>query len=102
MSAGLLMTFADDGKLKLTDTVGKFLPILLNAGKGNIMLADYLSHMTDIKSGTLKESRAGFEKANNMDEAMPSTTGPEQESKPGESFHYSSLGLQMAAAVIEK
>ena len=102
LSAALVMTFVDEGKLKLTDTVGKFLPVLSKAGKGNITIANCLSHMTGIKSGNIKESRKGFEKATTMDEAMESIAKMEMESKPGESFHYSSVGLQIAGAVIEK
>ena len=102
LSAALVMTFIDEGKLKLTDTVGKFIPVLSAAGKGNITIANCLSHMTGIKSGDMKESRKGFEKATTMDEAMESIAGLEMESAPGESFHYSSVGLQIAAAVIEK
>ncbi len=102
LSAALVMTFIDEGKLKLTDTVGKFLPILSKAGKGNITIANCLSHMTGLKSGNIKESRKGFEKATTMDEAMESIAKMEMESMPGESFHYSSVGLQIAAAVIEK
>lgn len=102
LSAALVMTFVDEGKLKLTDTVGKFLPVLSAARKGNITIVQCLSHMTGIKSGNLKESRSGFEKAASMDEAMQYIAAMPMESAPGESFHYSSVGLQIAAAVIEK
>ena len=102
LSAALVMTFVDEGKLSIDDSVGKFLPLLSAAGKGNITVAQCLSHMTGIKSGNLKESREGFEKATTMDEAMLSIAAMPMESKPGESFHYSSVGLQIAAAVIEK
>lgn len=102
LSAALVMTFIDEGKLKITDTVGKFLPVLSAAGKGNITIAQCLSHMTGIKSGSIKEGREGFEKAKTMDEAMQRVAEMQPESAPGESFHYSSVGLQIAAAVIEK
>ena len=46
LSAALVMTFVDDGKLKLSDTVGKFLPVLSNSGKGKITIAECLSHTT--------------------------------------------------------
>jgi CubicO group peptidase (beta-lactamase class C family) len=102
LSAALVMTFVDEGKLKLTDTIGKFLPVFSAAGKGNITIQNCLSHMTGIKSGDIKESRAGFEKSATMDEAMSSIAALPMESAPGESFHYSSIGLQIAAGVIEK
>jgi CubicO group peptidase (beta-lactamase class C family) len=102
LSAALVMTFIDEGKLKLTDTVGKFLPVFSASGKGNISIAECLSHTTGIQSGNLKESRAGFEKSASMDEAMASIAALPMESGHGQSFHYSSVGLQIAAAVIEK
>lgn len=36
LSAALIMTFVDEGKLSLEDSVGKFLPIMTANGKGNI------------------------------------------------------------------
>jgi CubicO group peptidase (beta-lactamase class C family) len=36
LSAALVMTFVDEGKLNLDDTVGKWLPVLTAHGKGNI------------------------------------------------------------------
>jgi len=38
-SAALVMTFVDEGKLKLSDTVGKFLPVLSQHGKGGITIS---------------------------------------------------------------
>jgi CubicO group peptidase (beta-lactamase class C family) len=34
LSAALVMTFVDEGKLSLSDTVGKYLPVLMAHGKG--------------------------------------------------------------------
>ena len=102
LSAALVMTFVDEGKLKLTDTIGKFLRVFSASGKGNITIAECLSHTTGIQSGNLKESRAGFEKSATMEEAMASIAAMPMESVHGQSFHYSSLGLQIAAGVIEK
>src|SRR5581483_377244 len=36
LSAAVVMTFVDEGKLQVTDTVGKYLPVLTQHGKGNI------------------------------------------------------------------
>ena len=38
LSAALVMTFVDEGKLKLDDTVGKYLPVLTKSGKGGITI----------------------------------------------------------------
>ena len=102
LSAALVMTFIDEGKLKLTDTIGKFLPVMTANGKGKITIADCLSHLTGINSGNLKESRELTTNSKTMDEAMESIASEPIEAEPGSSFHYSSVGLQIAAAVIEK
>jgi CubicO group peptidase (beta-lactamase class C family) len=101
-SAALVMTFVDEGKLKLTDTVGKYLPVLSQHGKGNITISECLSHMTAIKSPDLKESLAEMRSVNSMDEAMEKIAALPMEGEPGKVFHYSNTGLQIAGAVIEK
>ena len=102
LSAALVMTFVDEGKLLLTDSIGKFLPVMTKNGKGNISIAQCLSHTTGIKPGTLKDSREMISSASSMDDAINAIAVLPMESAPGASFHYSSVGLQLAAAVIEK
>ncbi len=102
LSAALVMTFVDEGKLSLTDTVGKFLPVLSQNGKGNITIADCLSHLTGIKEPPLRESMQAMRQMNSMDEAIANIAALPMEGKPGTVFHYSNAGLQIAGAVIEK
>lgn len=102
LSAALVMTFVDEGKLKLTDTVGKYLPILTKHGKGNITISDCLSHLTAVKSPELKEEMHDLKDMNTMDDAIAATADLPMEGEPGKVFHYSNTGLQIAAAVIEK
>jgi CubicO group peptidase (beta-lactamase class C family) len=102
LSAALVMTFVDEGKLKLTDTVGKWLPVLSQNGKGNITISQCLSHTTGIKSPELKESLSEMRNANSMDDAITQIAEMPMEGKPGTVFHYSNVGLQIAGAVIEK
>lgn len=102
LSAALVMTFVDEGKLKLTDTVGKWLPVLSQHGKGNITISQCLSHTTGIKAKSLKESLTEMKNINSMDEAIAQIANLPMEGKPGTVFHYSNTGLQIAGAVIEK
>ena len=102
LSAALVMTYVDEGKLKLTDTVGTYLPVLSIHGKGNITISECLSHLTGIKAPPLKESIRGMLKLNSMDEAMEEIAKMPMEGTPGRVFHYSNVGLQIAGAVIEK
>jgi CubicO group peptidase (beta-lactamase class C family) len=102
LSAALVMTFVDEGKLNLNDTVGKFLPVLTNHQKGNITVLECLSHLTAIDVGDLKESREIINEGSSMDEVIEKIAEQPMEGEPGKVFHYSSIGLQIAAAVIEK
>ncbi|RTL60314.1 MAG: class A beta-lactamase-related serine hydrolase [Sphingobacteriales bacterium] len=101
-SAALVMTFIDEGKLKLDDTVGKFLPVMTANGKGNITIWQCLSHLTGIQAGSLRESIENMNKTQSMDEAINMIAALPMEGEPGKTFHYSNAGLQIAAAVIEK
>ncbi len=102
LSAALVMTFIDEGKLKLTDTVGSYLPILSKSGKGSITISECLSHMTAIKSPDLRESLSEMRKTSSMDEAIEMIAALPIEGAHGKVFRYSNTGLQIAGAVIEK
>ncbi len=101
-SAALVMRFVDEGLLQLTDTVGKYLPVLSAHGKGNITISQCLSHLTGIKSPPLQENLKDMRKANSMDDAINEIAVMPMEGEPGKVFHYSNTGLQIAGAVIEK
>jgi CubicO group peptidase (beta-lactamase class C family) len=102
LSAALVMTLVDEGKLSLTDTVGKYLPVMSKNGKGNITISQCLSHTTGIKTPPLKEDMSEFKNANGMDEVIANIAALPMEGEPGKVFHYSNAGLQIAGAVIEK
>jgi CubicO group peptidase (beta-lactamase class C family) len=102
LSAALVMTFIDEGQLKLTDTVGKYLPVLTANGKGNITIAQCLSHTTAIKAADLRESIKEMKEIGSMEEAIAKIASLPMEGEPGKVFRYSNAGLQIAGAVIEK
>ncbi|MBL0359350.1 MAG: beta-lactamase family protein [Chitinophagaceae bacterium] len=102
LSAALVMTFVDEGKLNLEDTVGKYLPMLTANGKGQIKIWQCLSHLTGIKTPPLKEGIQEISKAGTMEDTIEKIAANEMEGEPGKTFHYSNAGLQIAAAVIEK
>ncbi|MGE5106094.1 MAG: serine hydrolase domain-containing protein [Sphingobacteriales bacterium] len=102
LSAALVMTFIDEGKLYLNDTIGKYLPVMTTNGKGKITIWQCLSHLTGIQSGRLRESIENMSKTQSMDEAINMIASLPMEGEPGKTFHYSNTGLQIAAAVIEK
>lgn len=102
LSAALVMTFVDEGRLNLNDTVGKFLPALSRSGKGSITISNCLSHTTGIKSPELMTDLKGMKALNSMDEAIAQIAQLPMEGKPGKVFHYSNAGLQIAGAIVEK
>jgi len=102
LSAALVMTFVDEGKLSINDTIGKFLPVMTQNGKGNITIWQCLSHTTAIKSPELKESLQEIKDLNSMEDAIAKIAAMPMEGTPGKVFRYSNTGLQLAAAVIEK
>jgi CubicO group peptidase (beta-lactamase class C family) len=102
LSAALVMSFIDEGKLNIDDTVGKYLPVLTQHGKGNITISQCLSHLTGIKAPLLKESLEEMKSVSSMDEAIEKIASLPMEGEPGKTFHYSNTGLQIAGAIIEK
>ncbi len=102
LSAALVMTFVDEGKLDPDDTIGKFLPVFTLHQKGNITIWECLSHLTAINAGNLKDSREIINQGATMSDVIEKIAEQPMEGEPGNVFHYSSIGLQIAAAVIEK
>lgn len=102
LSAALVMTFIDEGTLKVTDTVGKFLPVLSKNKKGAITISECLSHTTGILSPSLRENLAEMRQVNSMEEEIGKIASYPMEEQPGKVFRYSNIGLQIAGAVIEK
>jgi CubicO group peptidase (beta-lactamase class C family) len=102
LSAALVMTFVDEGRLSLADTVGKYLPVLSASGKGGITVEQCLSHLTGIKEPPLKESLKDMKNIRSMDQAIALIAEMPMEGDPGKVFHYSNAGLQIAGAVLEK
>src|SRR5450631_500631 len=98
LSAALIMTFVDEGKLRLTDTVGMYLPLLSRHGKGNITISECLSHLTGVKAPPLKESLKEMKKIRSMDQSIEEISSLPMEGIPGKVFHYSNIGLQIAGA----
>lgn len=102
LTAALVMTFIDEKKLRLSDTVGSYLPVLSRAGKGQIKIWHCLSHTTGLKEASLVESLMSFQKIKTMDEYIEMVSRMPVEEQPGKVFRYGNTGLQILAAVMEK
>lgn len=102
LTAALAMTFVDENKLRLSDSIGKFLPIMTKYGKGHIRVWQCLSHTTGIKGGGLRETFEAFKSIKTMGEAMEQIAMTPMEGEPGKTFRYGNTGLQIMAGIIEK
>lgn len=102
LSAALLMTFVEEGKLNLNDSVGKYLPVLSKNGKGKITIGECLSHLTGIKAPPIKQNVNEMTDKKTMDDAIQYIAQLPVEGEPGKIFRYSNVGLQIAGAIIEK
>lgn len=100
LSAAVLMSVIDEGSLKLTDTVGKYLPVFTTYGKGKITMAQLFSHT----SGFPGNSAQGYE----QDPTLTLAKGVDSIAKnvplintPGSVFYYGGVGMQVAGRVCE-
>jgi CubicO group peptidase (beta-lactamase class C family) len=102
LTAALVMTFVDEGKIALDDPVSKYLPIFTSYSKKYITIRNCLSHTTGIhveESGlkALLQTR----KFATLEDEVNSFAKREIERNPGEMFFYSNIGLNIAARVLE-
>ena len=102
LTAALVMTFVDEGKLNINDSIGKYLPVMNKYGKGNITIWECLSHQTGIETGSMIEEIRLINNAKSMDAAVEMFAKDPMEGVSGKTFHYSSAGLQIIAAILEK
>lgn len=102
LTAALAMTFVQENKFRLSDTVGKFLPILSKNGKGHIRIWHCLTNTTGIKEGSLRESLPAFQKIQTAKEYLEFISTYPMEAEPGKIFRYGHIGWQLLAAIMEQ
>lgn len=103
LTAALVMSFVDQGKLSLDDKVSKYLPIFTKYSKGYITIKDCLAHLTGIESEPIRLlSIMGRKKYASLEEEVNDFASKQEiESNPGLSFRYSNIGLNIAGRVLE-
>ena len=103
LTAALVMTFIDEGKLSLDDKVSTYIPSFKSSGKENITIKQCLSQMTGIhqepinlmKLLTQKKYKTLEEEVNDFANNRPNDFAS------GATFFYGNVGLNTAARVIE-
>lgn len=103
MAVATIMTFIDQGKLKLDDPVSKYLPIFSKYAKGYLTIRHCLSNTTGIESekGKLSKVLGGKRKFNSLEEEVNAIAATEISNNPEMEFHYGNLGINIAARIVE-
>lgn len=102
-TAALIMSLVDEGKLKLDEPVTKYIPVFSKYMKGYITLRHCLSHTTGLDNdpvGLLKlAQKTKF--ASLEEEAEYYAVKKLIVDNPGQAFAYGSVGMNIAARVVE-
>jgi CubicO group peptidase (beta-lactamase class C family) len=100
LSAAVVMSLVDEGKLQLTDSIGKYLPVFSANGKGRITIAQLFSHT----SGFPGESAQGYENdpTLTLEEAVNGIAeNVALINPPGTKFHYGGVSMQVGGRIAE-
>jgi len=104
LTAALVMSYVDEGKLSLDDKVSKFLPIFSKYSKGYITIRDCITHLTGVEGpsiGSLKDM-SNSKKFSSLDELVNGiASSKEILSNPGLVFRFNNIGFTIAARVLE-
>jgi CubicO group peptidase (beta-lactamase class C family) len=102
LTAALVMTFVDEGKLSLDDKVSTYLPIFETYGKAYITIRQCLSNQTGITDNQKMIAKI-FErkKFESLEDEVNSFAKREIAANPGTTFFYGNVGLNIAGRVLE-
>jgi CubicO group peptidase (beta-lactamase class C family) len=102
LTAALVMTFVDEGKLSVDEPVSKYLPGFSEGGKEKILIRHCLSHTTGIQSEriTIASLRKRKQYATLGDEVNNFSAKP-MVGEPGTVFAYSNIGINIAGRILE-
>ncbi|MEO7530003.1 MAG: serine hydrolase [Sediminibacterium sp.] len=103
LTAALVMSFVDQGKLSLDDKVSKYIPAFTKFSKGFITIKDCLAHLTGIESEPARLMNLfGRKKYTTLEEEVDEFASKKEiQSNPGLEFRYSNIGLNIVGRVLE-
>jgi len=102
LTAALVMTFVDEGKISLDERISIYLPIFETYGKSYITIRQCLSHQTGITDNQRTISKLlERRKFESLEDEVNSFAKKEIAASPGTSFFYGNIGLNIAARVLE-
>jgi CubicO group peptidase (beta-lactamase class C family) len=101
LTAALVMMFVDEGKISLEDKVSKYIPDFELYGKNYITIRHCLSHYTGVKVETGLKGLLSRKKFSSLKEEAESYARDEIQANAGQEFRYSTVGLNIAGAILE-
>ncbi len=99
LTAALVLTYVQEGKLSLDDKVSKYIPYYTKYSKGYITIRHCLTHATGIEADTKLFQRNRYKTLE--DEAMGIASRKEIETNAGTESKYSSVGYNLVGRVLE-
>jgi CubicO group peptidase (beta-lactamase class C family) len=100
LSGAVILSLVDDGKLSLTDTVGKFLPIFTKYHKGNITIRQLFSHTSGFPGNSTQRYEYRWELT--LEQAVDSiAVYTDMIHPPGTTFNYGGVSMQVAGRIAE-
>ena len=102
LTAALVMTFVDQGKISLDDPVSRYIPSFEKYMKNYVTIRHCLAHATGIENEASKVGRLlTRKKFASLEEEINAIAAKEISANPGEQFHYGNIGLNIAGRVLE-
>jgi CubicO group peptidase (beta-lactamase class C family) len=102
LTAALVMTFVQEGKLSLDDYVSKYIPLFNKYSKRYITIRNCLTHNTGIESDFNLSKLFQKSKFKTLEEeAIAYASKREIKTNPGTEFNYSNIGYVLVGRVLE-
>ena len=102
LTAALVMTFVQEGKLSLEDKVSKYIPLYSKYSKTYITIRNCLTHNTGIESDFNMSHLFQKTKFKTLEEeAIFFASKREIKTNPGTEFNYSNVGYNIVGRIIE-
>jgi CubicO group peptidase (beta-lactamase class C family) len=102
LATAVIMSFVEQGKLKLDDPVTKYIPIYGKYAKAYLTIRHCLSQTTGVENDQGKLLKMlTRKKFATLEEEVNALAAKEISNNPGQEFHYGSIGINIAARVVE-
>lgn len=102
LTAAVVLSFVEEGKLSLDDPVGKYLPIFNSYMKSYLTVRQCLMHSTGFERDKGLGTKVGFgRKYQTLEDLVKSLAAKEIVGNAGEHYFYGAYGPAIAARVVE-